>query len=925
MSLLLKEISGKDHDKALLHVFSKAREKVLAVAVSPLLPDVVGVTTQKGFVELINVKSGDFRLFLTHLDHIALETDLRCFTFAPCLLAALSEARRAEQTLGGTPITTSLNDKAAPPPPHCLVYSVAYSNQLLVAEVDSGCVAVLAECDSRPSAVTADGDYIVCGEGSGRLTAWRLRDSGSVSACGRSLSNSHNGSAGAGRSALFPPLPSLLEKRWSSNDIHEDAIASLIRRRHQLFCCGADMTCHIVHIDTGIVIGKLVQEPAPIHALYPLLAGAAATALSLSPRDARGTMIAAYGYQVVLYREAEPQYDPAGEEVEVELVVPTDNNDMNNNTSLGSTRRPPQPRVSAPPAPKPTVYTFEGECRTNVPLTCLTCSHRYIAAGSLSGVVILYYCDPAFGTVEELVRFDVGYSVVAIQLFDGDGAGGQPPVAPAPLPSDGEDVLLVVTASGDVWRWPMRDLLQPLEEHAAAAGSSSSSGLTSKQEGDAGKVPDGDHSESATDEDDNPVPLAPAPAPHHRDHDSLNGAGAGASSRDRTGLSASPSVCEANDDGHAGLEEEVDVVEVVLEEKDNDNDNDNERHRRERNRCQDVDALKRFLGSLPAEIPGLRHGRRMDPRVVDAVLDNAAAHQLAVIREAAVLTASEDRKRVLWAERGDHSASAAAAEDNDHAGKRNVVRGDDLLDDEMEDGLPPLPLASSSLHGTTVRLQCAEDLLEQEVDVEAIRAAHPLLADSLQFQFPVKTRVLGLSESAYAAVPELAAKAAQETMETKTGLSSAALKAGQAAAAKKNNNVVIGGQWRSAERTEESGENTAVGASASSSPLSSSPLTESKGNLQHTSGASDLDSLRDVTYDTFRRRKDPRLEEERQRPGPHIQHHFVHDALFGFGVTGHHHQRHEDAFILFKEFQAQPTEPRGLLFPLPLPSTFPVY
>lgn len=925
MSLLLKEISVSEEDKALLNVFSQAREKVLSVAVSPLLPDVVGVTTQRGFVELINVKSGDFRLFLTHLDHIPLETDLRCFAFAPCLLAALSEARRASdlaQVATGAPPPSSANSL---PPPHCLVYSVAFSNQLLVAEVDSGCVSVLVECDSRPSAVMADGDYIVCGEGSGRLTTWRLRDPDSVSASARSthghLGDEKDSSTAAGcvgrtpektRRAILPPLAAVLEKLWSSTAIHEDTVTSLVRRRHQLFCCGADLTCRIVHIDTGVEIGKLVQEPHPLQSLCPLLAGAVTTASSLSPRDGRGTMIAAYGYQVVLYREVPPQYDATGAEVEVEILPPSASPaalKVYDGHPYGVSA--PHAWVSAPPMQHPSVYAFEGECRTDVPLTCLTCSHRYIAAGSLSGVVILYYCNPTFGSVEELVRFDVGFSVVAIQLFSGDVEDNpQSSSAEVPPADYGGDALLVVTASGDVWRWPMRDLLQPLEEQVSRpTGSSSSS--ASAQGGDAiavdsnhnntnansdsdpSKNPNKDQDEEDARSGSEPMPQAPAPAPHRYD---VNDARGGESSGDRAGLSASPSLCGDGND--------VDVVEVVVEESGPDQDN----------RCQDVESLRRFLGSPPSQIPGLRYGRRMDPRVVDAVLDNAAAHQVAVEKEETVFAAGPDGKRVLWAERDGPSG------EDDHM--------------ECDNVLPPLPLAASTLHGTAVRLRCAEELLEQPIDVEAVRAAHPLLADSLLFQFPVKTRVHGLSESVYGAVPAIAARAAQESMETKSGLTSAALKAagGEPSAAVLLQSAQEDGCpcEPTGANLEEEEEEMVRGATGGSTAGNRTTVNTAGGPVvdtrKPTLTTADTDSLRDVTYDTFRRRKDPRREEELQRPGPHIQHHFVHDLLFGFDLAGAGKRGgDEDAFLLFKEVHAQPRAPRGLLFPLPLPSTLPVY
>lgn len=141
--LTLRELDPSElEDEAHLRRFEQCRCEVMRVSSSRLLPECIALTTKGGFVQLVNVSTGAFRVFLTHLGNMPLESQLRCFSLAPSLYAT----------------------KGA----HSLLYSLAYSNELLLADMEQGTVSVLATFQSRPSVVYCDGDYIVCGRALGK-------------------------------------------------------------------------------------------------------------------------------------------------------------------------------------------------------------------------------------------------------------------------------------------------------------------------------------------------------------------------------------------------------------------------------------------------------------------------------------------------------------------------------------------------------------------------------------------------------------------------------------------------------------------------------------------------------------------------------------------------------------------------------------
>lgn len=574
MSWVFKEITPEEHDAEQLNRFSVCREHVVRVALSALLPDIIGVTVENGFVELINLRSGKFRLFLTYLEDGAfpLEASLRCFSLVPCLQAAselgiaerikrrkgLSESTMRNLSLISSSLSKPISSSSSFGLAHTrggvetfFLYSIAYSNQILIAEVNSGAVLVLGECESRPSVLTADGDYIMCGEGNGKVSVWNIasilmrsakdppqseanndnnkdntntydmsnrnsvegyhcdsrshpwegRDSGVQHNVRSSLSKS-KGSIVLGNNNLAWLSAALLEYAgsegrkssfiWSTstNVLEGASISGLSRSRDQLFCVSADFRCTILHIDTGITLGKLVQELSPLVGLYPLASreerwwaswdvnNTTSAHLRNSTAAYGTTVIAAYEDHLALYREREVEYLDFPHMEEAQDFAPP----------VNTMDRPSPPRLTPVPPPREyaRVYGYEGGCRVRYPISCLSCGEAYIAAGTPAGVVLLYKCSPAFGIVKELRRFDIGFTVVAIQLVYEGKEKKIENSSPITMKSktttsrngwkkDHEEsekgvkeeeeepnyCLLVVTGTGDVWRWPLKDLLSP--------------------------------------------------------------------------------------------------------------------------------------------------------------------------------------------------------------------------------------------------------------------------------------------------------------------------------------------------------------------------------------------------------------------------------------------------------------------------------
>jgi len=370
----LKEIGISDNaDEAALELFASCQEQVVSVSATPLMPDYIAVTVRNGFIELIHTVSGNFRLFLTHLDHIPLDASLRCFSLVP-----------------------NFYPTALDGPRYYLLFSLAYSNELLLANVDTGRTLTLATCSTRPSTVHCDGDYIACGEGDGCVTVWQT-----------SGEDSPEYWAERGR----PPVV------WKSTLLN-DTVSCLHIYRDTLFCCSVNFHCILVSIEHGHVLSRLSVDFEPVVGAFPLTyprLPRLVLAVCLRSR------ISIFGRDVVGGTTMEDDRSRAGAAVPSGEVVPHQRSQ----------------------------WLHTGGAALDADVECASCLGPYLATGTSSGVVVLYHCDAALTLVGEVIRFDVGYSVKGIQLFD-------------------DDSLVVVTSVGDVWRWPLQDLLQTAEEGKGA-------------------------------------------------------------------------------------------------------------------------------------------------------------------------------------------------------------------------------------------------------------------------------------------------------------------------------------------------------------------------------------------------------------------------------------------------------------------------
>lgn len=788
MILQLREVSPDECDRELLKKFSECREKVLKVAISAFLPNIVAVTVEGGFIELIDVLSGGFRLFLTHLGNIPLEMSLRCMTFTPCLEAvlSLSHAIGRERSVC------------------CVLYSLASSNQVLLGEVDTGAVSVLHECESRPSALNADGDYIICGEASGGLTVWIVR------------------STDANVALVFDKTRSLVaftELLWTSSTVLEDSVVALARQRHQLFGCSADMRCVMVDIDTGVLLGRLVQEPSPMVQILPLMLNMSTVRASganpgwLSETDSRGTMVVAYRDRIAVYRDSS----------------------LSDVTWHSEQKGSSLPRAGEGAA----VYAYEAECVGNVGFTCITSSRGLVAAGSMCGVVILYYCDATAtpSILKEVARFDVGFSVSAIQLLYTEGGRGEAEessdrsancVEEEPRCTAAAHHLIVVTASGDVWRWAVEDLLPAKTQSTAEVTEAPAAEATTVKE-EVSPAPQ----EAAASHPLTPI-ASSVPTPHSVSTVSPRGTppketeksfedapvGPSAYAVERPNVKVAFSLPPNQEADHEvrkvsealeeGEEEDGPEVVMVVEEP-------------------EVKALERLLGPTPV-FPGLREGKRMDPRVIEAVQSNAAA-------------ASE---------------------------------GPEMVEEAF-----PLDLDRPRLHGSNLEQEYAQKLMYYRntivaETVEEFKSEHPLQAEALQYQFPVKQANYRLKDKAFEEVKEIAAR---ETLQILQSQSVPLI----------------------AERDASSAADIEGSASGHARP----PMKKQ-------------DIFREVTQDNFRRQKDPIYENERKRKGPNIHEHFCTDLLSCF-------EDQDSTLVLFKQYDVLPSMVAPLSLPLPIPNNFPSY
>lgn len=192
-------------------------------------------TSKRGFLQVVNLQRGSFSCFLTHVAETPAESSIRCMAFAPCVFSpslVTSGDDRSEDAL------TSMC-------PCMVVYALAYSNQVLVGDPNTGQVIVLDEYQCRPSCVVADGSVIVAGDGRGRVHAYR----------GALVTETQDG---------FASEKSLM---WSTPlTVHSVATVGFVQDRF-VVAGSNDFTISVLDAGTGTVVSSLIGESTPLVAI----------------------------------------------------------------------------------------------------------------------------------------------------------------------------------------------------------------------------------------------------------------------------------------------------------------------------------------------------------------------------------------------------------------------------------------------------------------------------------------------------------------------------------------------------------------------------------------------------------------------------------------------------------------------------------
>lgn len=792
-------------DRPLLDIFLHCRTHVERIAASPLATDHVALTTKNGFVQFVYLTNGEYRLFLTHVGEIPLDSSLRCFSLLP----------PPHQGGGGgvaqTHVSPPSNPSSQPIP--ALLYSLSYSNELLHAEMSTGRVRVVRRCHTRPSVTYSDDVYVICGEGDGAVTVWRHCSHGlkedmppctsAALTCPAEVSSTTRANYNIVTSTASATTPSssrmecvsapwrLGEPLWHSNALVDDTVVSLGRCEHRLICCSASGDCVVADAESGSPLTRLRPRGADeVRSVLPLP--------RMPPRSCPATCASVLVCQ------------PHGFSCFSETAVPHSNTHTPPaSTSIADTTASAAAAMnmkSSKTAPIDSSRATEEEwCCTSarsldVSIRCVTCLRDYIAAGTDSGVVVLYRCHMSRAhirdgggvrRVTEVMRFHVGFGVVGLQGYSNGSLSGTtaPHVVPdAPLHASGlpgsssaqpsqimcksqtmqaecdteEEQLLVVTCTGDVWKWSLAELLRSADSDGAEAEEEESDSAEQRPRSAKGlpspvqpcstcaststprRIAAGESKSAEM----MPVPRVsthrPASPPRrsNNDDDSRNKGSHRSSSMSSSSMYSphvadttqalvpspkdknSPATCIPHSECAPMHEETVIVVHVDPDEPDEPvadsrtpnrpshshrevvvrsslhhqlRENVAEEEENEVNNEDDHAPVAHLLGPAPMTLPHLRHGRRMSPRRIDAILRFQA--------------------------------------DND--------------DDENNDDAAPVE------RQTTHWLQAQGDLLRaplERSDVARYAENHPLEQDALRFRHPVRLERYGLYDRVFANV-----------------------------------------------------------------------------------------------------------------------------------------------------------------------------
>jgi hypothetical protein len=202
-------------------------------------------TAKRGYLQVVQLSLQTFSVFLTHIDDIPMEAAIRCLRFAPCLAAPNSTT---------TPLATGSADTFPCP----VVYSLAFSNQLLVGDLNNGNVTILDEYPCRPSTIFADGSVVVVGDGRGRVHAYR----GGVAAQSLWKRDHHTGGGVVAHGASQVIL-------WSTAvSLHPVTLIESVR--HAYFVAAtANFNVLVLDASTGTLLSSLISESSALTFVMP--------------------------------------------------------------------------------------------------------------------------------------------------------------------------------------------------------------------------------------------------------------------------------------------------------------------------------------------------------------------------------------------------------------------------------------------------------------------------------------------------------------------------------------------------------------------------------------------------------------------------------------------------------------------------------
>lgn len=347
----------------LMQRFDEESSQLTAVHIHPLVPDFVVCTTTSGFVQLMDLAAGSYRVFLTHHDKVPLDAKLRCASLAPSLFRAAGGAlERVRRSIHA---------------PQYFLYSLSFSNELLAASFDTGETTLIETFGGRPSALATDGSYVAVGDGRGRVKLYR----------GDTLLEGPSSAT----STLFSCQVSMF------------GIEALALTHHGQYVVAAAQDYKLVVLSTAAAgtaaapLTTLMGESSMVSLLRPVGNG--------------------NGIAVVFDSGSHIVFQPA-----------TATGDEWTVASFTTLEVPAGAHAS-----------------TKHAMVCMTSDATHVVVGTADGTVILFEGREEEGGHgwRELRRLEVSHAVIAVQLL-----------APS-------EVLVVVTASGDVWRWSKAELLAP--------------------------------------------------------------------------------------------------------------------------------------------------------------------------------------------------------------------------------------------------------------------------------------------------------------------------------------------------------------------------------------------------------------------------------------------------------------------------------